>query len=97
MQLALNKNELQHEKKNELCHGVRYWSVSDKCAAYSTCISQLVEREAIDLQVPLETLLVHPWRQAAVFVLWNTQMEFLLPGGGTPKQWVTVHVVDSTE
>lgn len=37
-----------------------------------TGFSQLIQREAIDGQVTLETLAIHPGWQAAVFILWNT-------------------------
>lgn len=37
-----------------------------------TGFSQLIQREAIDRQVTLETLAIYPGGQAAVFILWNT-------------------------
>lgn len=40
--------------------------------AYATCFSQLVQCEAIYLQISLEALLVHPQRQTGVFVLCDT-------------------------
>lgn len=38
-------------------------------SAHPTCFSQLVQREAVDLKVSLEALLINPRRQAGVLVL----------------------------
>lgn len=52
-------------------HHLSKSSCVDWCSASLTGFSQLIQREAIDRQVTLETLAIYPGWQAAVFILWN--------------------------
>ena len=69
----LLKNQSNDQKKGKCKFGRKEQITDDKYDAYATCFSELVEREAIDLQVPLEALLVHPRWQTTVLVLCNTE------------------------
>lgn len=41
----------------------------------NTSLPQLIECEAVNLQVTLETFPVHPWCQAAIFILYKYQQK----------------------
>lgn len=62
----------------------------DKCYAYTTCFSELIQRKTIDLQVSLEALPVHPWWQTTVFVFCNTETKTLSRGEAQEKKPIDI-------
>lgn len=49
--------------------------LEERVYAYATCFSELIQCKAINLEVSLEALLIHPWWQTCVFILCNTETE----------------------
>lgn len=53
-----------------------------------TSLSQLIECEAVNLQVTLETFPVHPRCQAAIFILYKSQQKQIMNQQKILNEWM---------
>ena len=69
--------------------GAKNIIMDDRFYAYATCFSELIQCKAINLEVSLEALPVHPWGQTCIFVLCNTRRHRNLQRQGHKKSPLT--------